>query len=494
MTTYQLVTNSVSPSHVRETDDAYVIEDVPFIRNMTLAGGYVPAESIAETIGQWEGAPATLNHPRNARGEPIAANRKPETHLGILENPQWDGETGRVDVVVRKGRLDAVEGADSVQSALESGDPLDVSSQYAARNLPPGEYDGEMRENVEAIARPDSLALLPDKQGRCSIEDGCGIDPELVANAEVHVPMTRNAQHGEDMDTADSPIFETGDLVKWSWLGDTAHGRVAEVFVDEGEITRTFDGTEVSQDSDEAPVYLVDVWRGDDYSGQALRQQGERDLSAWSDPPDGAMSANVFERIGRRVADAIDLTAPTQTANSDATTPAESGTDTSGTESDDSDPSDDSGSDMERDKLINEITANSAISAASLEDACDERVELLHADVMEANDADADIGERLDRIEDQMVTEDQLEDVVADAQTDDKKDDLARDIVANSAEYDDPHAVREDFPTETALETKLDQVTDDGGVPGADFAANIGGDNEVDRIADEYDLIAGGGD
>jgi len=394
---FQLVTNSVAPTQVRETDSAFIVEDVPFIKPMRLSGGYVPEDSIRETMAGWAGTPVTLNHPRNDRGEPIAANRRPEIHLGAAESPRYDAtaETGYVDLRIEKARLDAVGGeAAAVRRALESGEQVDVSSQYASQDLPPGEYDGRHRANAERIVRPDSIAILPNQRGRCSVADGCGINPAMVANAEVTIPMRQRANaetvagvrfsdtaagdldesainkdetdlsdhylygEGEDKSDYSYPVvdaqgrlrrgnvdaahqlgcrgqcddadaheerlqrlaaefddlpawaedtmsgntptptpnadaqFSTGDLVSWEWSGGTAQGRVADVFVDEGAITRTFDGTEVTKDSDEAPVYLVDVWRDGEYDGQALRQQDERNLSAWDDPPEKAR-ANV---------------------------------------------------------------------------------------------------------------------------------------------------------------------------------------------------------
>jgi len=184
----------VSPQQVTETQDAYIIENVPFVRPMRLSGGYVPENSIKRTANKWDGKPATLNHPRNGSGEPVAAARKPETHLGTIEAPTFDGEYVRGDIRINKADLEAAgPEAQDIQRKLESGEQIDVSSQYAAQELEPGEYDGQYRENVERIVRPDSVAILPNKPGVCSVEDGCGINPQMVANAEVSLTVQANA-------------------------------------------------------------------------------------------------------------------------------------------------------------------------------------------------------------------------------------------------------------------------------------------------------------
>jgi hypothetical protein len=294
--TYYLKANSVGPQSVRETDDAYVIEDVPFIRPMELAGGYVPEQSVRETAGAWDGVPATLNHPRDDSGRPVAANEQPETHIGVTENPTYDGTHVRGDIRLSKARLDALgaEAAD-IERALEDGTTVDVSSQYAAAELPSGEYDGEVRDNVEAIARPDSVAILPNTTGVCSIEDGCGINPQMAANAAVTVPMTANGNDSEtDMSASADAEFSEGDLVRWSTSqGSPGTGRVAAVVTEPGESVSA-DGADVTRTAteDEA-AYKLDNWTGDEFdSGVVVKSESEM-VGKWSDAPDAAMTANM---------------------------------------------------------------------------------------------------------------------------------------------------------------------------------------------------------
>jgi transcriptional regulator with XRE-family HTH domain len=711
MTVYHLVTNSVQPQQVRETDGAFVIEDVPFVKPMHLSGGYVPERSIEETAPLWDGAPATLRHARDASGRPIAANRKPEIHLGVAEDPTFDGEFVRANIRIQKDRLDAVDGGDAVRDKLESGEQIDVSSQYAARDLPPGEYDGAMRENVEKITRPDSIAILPDQRGKCSIEQGCGIDPQLVANAEVSVPMTRaNATHdGEDMDAAADAEFEVGDLVRWRTQASPGTGRVARVVTESGEAVESEADVEnppTRVASEDEPAYKLDDWIGEEFAQGQVVKSGSEILGRWEDAPEAAMqanatsfrltevspeavadgpgftdepwdgdvvvadlpnpsedddaadvldqtmaavpadqdareakanwklpfragtdapvntralvaidgalsgarngvedlsqetraaidewvnamlvaapggrfgsldeqSANVFARIGRQVTEALGLSAAE--SDSQQTMPAEPGADpvtvignaetadsslvttlmsaiddATGEDTDQADVVDEiadaagiedgtvnsilrgdiecpppdrlagfaealgvseselmdaantdgcelssnaQGSMKDRATKIDEITSNSAITAESLKDACDERVEKLHEDVVAngtADDGGEDLADRLDSIEEQMVTEDDLEDVVANTQDKQKESELAEEIVANSAEYDDTEEVREDYPTVAALEAKHDQLTQPSGAPPAGgLEANLGGDDDV---TDEYDVGTG---
>ena len=294
--THYPVANSVGPQQVRETDDAYIIEDVPIVRPMELAGGYVPEQSVRKTAGAWDGVPATLNHPRDDRGRPVAANRQPETHLGGAEDAYYDGEHVRGNLRVEKDRLEEVGGeAADIRAALENGEPIDVSSQYAAEPLSPGEYDGEHRSNVERITRPDSVAILPNKTGVCSIEDGCGINPQLAANAEVTVPMTANKHGDKDMSSSAETSFEPGDLVRWSTSESPGTGRVNDVVVEPGE-TVSAEGADVTrQASEDEPAYKLDNWVGPEagFDEGVVVKSASEIIGAWGDAPEEAMSANV---------------------------------------------------------------------------------------------------------------------------------------------------------------------------------------------------------
>jgi len=283
----KLVSNRVPPQNVRETDTAWVISDVPFIKPMRLAGGYVPEANIRETASEWDDVPATLNHPRGPDGEPVSANIQPETHVGTVENPHWDGEAVRATVRIRKTDLNRLGGeADDLRRALESGQQVRVSSQYLSENAPPGEYDGKRRSSVEQIVQPDSVAILPNRPAQCSIKDGCGINPTLAANSEVRITMQANAKH-----------YKEGDLVQWPWSGGTAQGRVTEVITEPGTVERTIEGTTVTREvTEDEAAYVLDVWRGDEFSGQALKSGPE--LSEWSDAPEEATANRADDGTG----------------------------------------------------------------------------------------------------------------------------------------------------------------------------------------------------
>jgi len=564
------VANSVGPTQVRETEDAYLIEDVPFIRPMELAGGYVPEQSVRETAAAWDGVPATLNHPRDESGRPVAANEQPETHLGTTEDPRYDGTYVRGNIRLQKDRLDAVGGeATDIETALEAGDAIDVSSQYASVDLPPGEYDGEHRANAEQIVRPDSVAILPNRTGVCTIEDGCGINPQLAANAAVTVPMTpTQTKTGEGTVANAEATFSEGDLVKWSTSqGSPGTGRVARAVTEPGTMVEaTVDGDVVAtrEATDEEAVYLLDNWVGPEAgfeSGNVAKSASEM-VGDWDDAPDEAMSANMqvpgdyrFDNPGEAVSmaqemgfgddgtpgdeiihthgdgdDTVFMPGPSHDAlvemlqemgELEMDAAGYGGGDKMsenavagafrtlreavlGSQADDGASPEDLGGTANADginraELIEEIVANSPLTEAALEARCNDGLQAIHDDVMSATDEPAGSDttgntestmSNDDPIEYDDLSEDAREQLLDEAtaqieanREEDQKEELATEIIANSANYDSDD--REDL-LETPLGVLEDlkaQVTRGGaGVPASGLSGNAdagaGGESE----------------
>lgn len=223
-TTLNTANTSISEEH-RDGDRYLVAKNVAIVRPQSLSNGYVPEKSVANSVEQentyggtgWDGLPATLNHARNLpehswydparpKGQPVvAANVNAEREIGVgqLENDRYDGEYVRVDIAVNADEAEAMGGeAADVVDALENEESLDVSTHYVGAELPPGEYDGEQRDRAEAIVAPDALALLPNKPGQCSVEDGCGIDAgptsAPLATTANDLTVTVNTGHSDD--------------------------------------------------------------------------------------------------------------------------------------------------------------------------------------------------------------------------------------------------------------------------------------------------------
>lgn len=167
----------------------YLVAPTKPIKAMDLDQGYVPQREVSRSEKAWNGTPVTLNHPHDENGNLISASGSPKTasktNLGYLYNVKSidGGEMLQGEVWIDRHNANAIGGeAETVVEKLENGDKLSVSTSYFGDRLEAGEYDGKYREKVIGNLRPDHLALLPNKEGRCSIDDGC-LAGEPAANS-----------------------------------------------------------------------------------------------------------------------------------------------------------------------------------------------------------------------------------------------------------------------------------------------------------------------
>lgn len=202
----------------------YLVAPTTLMRAMNLDQGYVPEDEIRRSVPAWNGTPVTLNHPRNEAGQVVSAN-SPEvaekTWLGYVFNaePEGDKLVGESWIDIENARNIGGE-AEKVLNRLQDNESLEVSTSYFGDKLPAGNYDGEKRSEVIGNIRPDHLAMLPNKTGKCSIEDGCGA---AVANSDntIRVAATTDDPRGEEqavnvMDTARTPSYEGTETTPWS--------------------------------------------------------------------------------------------------------------------------------------------------------------------------------------------------------------------------------------------------------------------------------------
>lgn len=193
----QIYYNEVTPDEIRYESmngRKHLVFPLKPIKPKRLHLGYVPEEHVKKSTPDWNGTPLTLNHPRDAQGEAVSANSPDvieNTKLGqafnfpheLMKMPEGEGW-----IDIEKARNIGGE-AEEIVERLENGDPISVSSSYRGDMLPPGEYDGEFREQVRGNLRPDHVALLPNKKGQCSIDEGCMAGAPAV-NAEDDIDRT----------------------------------------------------------------------------------------------------------------------------------------------------------------------------------------------------------------------------------------------------------------------------------------------------------------
>jgi hypothetical protein len=134
-----------------------------------------PKEELSKTPVVWNHKPVVVYHPTmNGQGvsacDPdVITNRK----VGVIMNARFDNGKLHAEAWLEKDRADKVDGR--IMKAIEANTVMELSTGLFTDNeSSDGEWNGKKYVAIARNYRPDHLALLPDKKGACSIEDGAG--------------------------------------------------------------------------------------------------------------------------------------------------------------------------------------------------------------------------------------------------------------------------------------------------------------------------------
>tara|TARA_R110002020_G_scaffold12409_6_gene45519 strand:- start:23101 stop:24483 length:1383 start_codon:yes stop_codon:yes gene_type:complete len=139
---------------------------------------YYPRDELSKTPEVWNHKPVVVYHPTmngvgvSACDPDIITSRK----VGVIMNTRFDAETGklRAEAWLEKDRIQKVD--PRIAGSLERSEIMELSTGLFTDNENmDGDFDGKSYSSVARNYRPDHLALLPDKKGACSIEDGAGL-------------------------------------------------------------------------------------------------------------------------------------------------------------------------------------------------------------------------------------------------------------------------------------------------------------------------------
>lgn len=144
-----------------------------------LKGEYLSRDQIEDRPEQWNGRPVPIRHPQMG-GMYVSANSPDILEAvnggyffgayavdGKLKGEMWLDITK----IASMGDVMAMQAIEK----LERGEMVEVSTAYWCDVVPTnGEFNGASYDGVQYNIKADHVALLPDQEGECSIEDGCG--------------------------------------------------------------------------------------------------------------------------------------------------------------------------------------------------------------------------------------------------------------------------------------------------------------------------------
>jgi len=162
------------------------------VHNGSLGPLYYPEEELAKTPVSWNAKPVVVYHPQ-LNGQAITAcdpDIFDKQKIGVLMNTKWDDGKLKTECWIEEDKANEVD--DRVLNAIEEGTMMEVSTGLFTDNeATEGEWNGEAYKAIARNFRPDHLAILPDLEGSCSIEDGAGL---LRNEAEKNGPEAQLAQ------------------------------------------------------------------------------------------------------------------------------------------------------------------------------------------------------------------------------------------------------------------------------------------------------------
>lgn len=151
---------------------------VPVIaaQSQVMNGLYYPPEEFDKWAITWNGVPVPVRHPR-INGQPVSAKNpsiQEVSNIGWFYNVKFSENKLKGELwlnIEKAARL----GFEYIINKLEAGEVMEVSTGLFHDSEPlQGSFNGVEYTKVVRNIRPDHVAILPDEKGACSVEQGCG--------------------------------------------------------------------------------------------------------------------------------------------------------------------------------------------------------------------------------------------------------------------------------------------------------------------------------
>lgn len=155
-----------------------LVVPVVMIVEGVLNDALLTVQEFGKYVGGWNGRPVVVRHPADESGNDISAAESPETMatyaIGTLYNARIENSRLIADMHIDEKKACSL-GFCGIVEALKAGKVLEVSTGYFSDAEPsPGDHNGESYSEIHRNIVPDHLAILPDQEGACSVDDGCG--------------------------------------------------------------------------------------------------------------------------------------------------------------------------------------------------------------------------------------------------------------------------------------------------------------------------------
>jgi hypothetical protein len=236
---YQTVTHNFRPQVRKDTMEAkeyLVVPSIPIVEGVHNGSNgplYYPGAELSKTPQVWNTKPVVVYHPEingvgvSACDPDILTARK----VGVMMNTVYEDSKLKTEVWLDEERCAQVD--PRILEAVTNKEIMELSTGlFTDEDSVSGEWNDEPYSAIARNYRPDHLALLPDKIGACSVEDGAGF-------------LRLNTEDGEE--------YSVNQWVHIGWDGDTLHVNGVE----QEDNTIALKDLELSHDSVRAALYSV---------------------------------------------------------------------------------------------------------------------------------------------------------------------------------------------------------------------------------------------
>ena len=167
---------------------------------------YYPPEQIAKAPAGWNHKPVVVYHP-TVNGQGVTATDRDiieKMKIGIIMNTKWEDESLKAEAWIDVQKANKVD--PRVMEMLNNQEIIEVSTGlFSDTTDSVGEYNAKRYTQVASNYVPDHLAVLPDKKGALSVEDGAGLlrnedDEDKSASDPVEGSLSNESDVVVDLD------------------------------------------------------------------------------------------------------------------------------------------------------------------------------------------------------------------------------------------------------------------------------------------------------
>ena len=154
----------------------HLVVPVVAAQETVMNGLFYPKEELSAEPENWNGVPVPVNHPQ-VNGEHITANSpkvQEKWNAGMVYNSVWDDGKLKNEMWLNIAKLEKL-GHSNIVERLENNEMIEVSTGLTCEVEPTaGIHNNIAYTGIVRNIRPDHIAILPEDEGACSIESGCG--------------------------------------------------------------------------------------------------------------------------------------------------------------------------------------------------------------------------------------------------------------------------------------------------------------------------------